>query len=316
MKLTHPNAWRMIALALTLAGCSDFLQHRVGGVRRTDDLAEGPPKPAPALHIPNPPALARNPHDENVRPATFVPDRAPPPNPLNPDPHMAAHPLRVLYQRASERQAGMDSYIVRLRRREAVDGRKLPEELIRVAVKREPYSVHLKWLGTEGRGREAIYVKGKYNNKMELRLAANDIVLLPAGMRWSIAPDDALARARSRYSVTETGLASLIERYGRVVTAIETGDPREGTMKYLGLVKRPEFEANVEAVHQVLPAKGDPHLPRGGQRWWYFDATNGLPVLLITHDPDGEVEYYCHDHIQWPVRLDDDNFNPDVLWRK
>ena len=117
-------------------------------------------------------------------------------------------------------------------------------------------------------------------------------------------------------SDTKTGLGSLIERYGNMVAGIEKGDEREGTAKYLGKIKRPEFEAPVEAVQQTLAPNADPGLPKGGQRWWHFDPTSGLPVLVIANDQSGEVEYYCHDHIQWPVRLDDDDFNPDRLWRK
>jgi len=315
--MRHPIAWRIVAVALILpvSACSDFSGRRIGGVRDFDNVAQGPaPKPAPALHIPNSTAIAQNPPDDKLKQATFVPEReAPGANPLNP----AQHPLRVLYQRANEKHAGMGGYIFRLKRRESVAGRKMPEELIRITVRPEPYAVHLKWLGTEGKNREVIYVKGKYDNKMQILLASNDAFpFSPAGMRWSISPDDSSARAKSRHPITNTGLGSLIESYGRLIAAVEKGDGSLGSAKYLGRVKRPEFDAEVEAVHQVLPAKSDPNMPRGGQRWWYFDATSGLPVLIIAHDPDGEVEYYCHDNIQINVRLDDDDFNPDRLWRK
>jgi len=188
---------------------------------------------------------------------------------------------------------------------------------LQVKLRREPYSVYLKWLNPECKGRETVYVRGKYENKMQLVLAANDAFpFSPAGMRWSIAPDDPMTRAKSRYPITETGFGPLIERYGKMVAAIDKGDSREGTVKYLGLQARPEFAGKVEGVHQTLTANSDPQLPKGGERWWYFDAVSGLPALLIAHDPGGEVEYYCHDHVQWPVRLDDDDFNPDRLWRK
>ena len=66
-----------------------------------------------------------------------------------------------------------------------------------------------------------------------------------------------------------------------------------------------------------MPPKSDPLLPGGGKRWWFFDPFNFMPVLIITHDESGrEVEYYCNDRIQSPARLDDDDFNPDKLWRK
>jgi hypothetical protein len=39
--------------------------------------------------------------------------------------------------------------------------------------------------------------------------------------------------------------------------------------------------------------------------------------LLVTRDDRGqEVEYYHYDRLQFPVRLDDADFNPDRLWKK
>jgi hypothetical protein len=318
--LSHACTGRIggFALAFLLAGCSDFSEHRFGGIRRSTDADQGPPKPGPALAIPNGQAPSDAKPDEKVKAATFVPQADLPIQPqVDPKSPILEQPLRVLYQRAAQRHAAMDSYIMRLKRREVVNGRKQPEEVIRVHVRRDPYSVRLKWLGTVGKGREAIYVKGKYKDEMQLLLAAGDMFpFSPAGMRYNLAPDDPLARAKSRYPITETGLGSLIERFGRIVAAAEKGDPREGTVKYLGRVQRPEFDAKVEAVHQLLAARSDPLLPRGGQRWWFFDATTGLPALVVTHDPDGEVEYYCHDYIQWPALMDDDDFNPDRVWQK
>jgi hypothetical protein len=61
----------------------------------------------------------------------------------------------------------------------------------------------------------------------------------------------------------------------------------------------------------------DPNLPRGGHRLWAFDPQTKFPALLITHDETGhEVEYYFYDRFEFPVRLDDDDFNPDKLWTK
>jgi hypothetical protein len=134
--------------------------------------------------------------------------------------------------------------------------------------------------------------------------------------RTSLAPDSPMVRDKSRYAITETGFGSLIARFGRLAAALDKGDTSGGTAKYLGRVPRPEFTDKVEAVHQVLPAGSDPLLPKGGQRWWFFDAGTGLPVLLVTHDPSGEVEYYCHDHIISPANLDDNDFNPEWLHKK
>jgi hypothetical protein len=192
----------------------------------------------------------------------------------------------------------------------------MPEEIMQVKIRYQPYSVHLKWIGTEGKGREVVYVHGKHNNEMQVLLASSDFGS-SLFKRQSISPDSSLVRSKSRNSITQTGLGAMIEHFGRVIAGFEKGDRREGTVRYLGLNDRPEFTGKVEVVHQALPAGGsDPLLPKGGHRWWFFDVASGLPVLRITHDLTGEVEYYCHDHIQWPVRLSDDDFNPDRLWRR
>lgn len=326
MKPNRSRAWtqlaicRSIGLAFLLAGCSDFSEYRVGGIRNRVEEATVAPVPAPALAISNAPVVAPGNTDPNVKPATFVPQRDQPMlefQPNDPNGQLMQHPLRILHQRAAQRYATMDSYLFRLKRRESVNGTKLPEEMILVKVRRDPFSVYLKWLGTVGKGRETIFVRGKYNNEMQVLLAANDAFpFSPAGMRWALSPNDKQVKAKSRHPITATGFGSLIEQYGKVVAGVERGDPQFGTAKYLGRVKRPEFPQEVEAVHQVLPAGADPGLPKGGQRWWYFDASNGLPVLVIAHDLEGEVEYYCHDYIQAPVRLDDDDFDPDRVWRK
>jgi len=294
---------------MLIAGCSDFSKHRFGGVRRDPEplLAKG--NPTPALFIPNPPAVARAEPDEGIKQAEFAPK-------ADPKIQIFAHPLRVLHERAAAQHAKMDSYIYRFKRREAVNGSKRPEELMLVKLRREPYSVYLKWLGNQSKGREVIYVDGKYENKLQVLTADGDVPFVPAGKHMTFAIDSILVRSNTRYPITETGLAPLIDRFGKAVAGVEKGDPSEGTLKYLGKVNRAEFKAQVEAVHQVLPANPNSNLPKGGQRWWYFDASSGLPVLFITHDPDGEVEYYCHDHIQSPVHLDEDDFNPDRLWKK
>lgn len=312
MTLRYPRTKTLgaMVLALALVGCA---QQRFSGLRGDSSVASGPPQPSPALYIPRPPEVAESPKaDGAIQQAAFTPARDNPPGAAA---AITEHPLTILHQRAVQRYATMDSYIYRLKRREVVAGKKQPEELIRVSVRKEPYSAHLKWLGAEGKGREAIYVQGKFKNQMQVLLASSDPFAMLMS-RASLPPDDPMARAKSRYPITETGFGPLITRFGQLAAAVEKGDPRLGTAKYVGRVTRPEFTAQVEAVHQVLPPDRDPLLPKGGQRWWFFDADSGLPVLLIAHDPAGEVEYYCHDSIIAPAHLDDDDFNPDKLWRK
>ncbi len=306
-----------VVLLCALAGCNDLSQRYLGGLRK-ESTDNGPPQLSPELAIRNAPKNPQALTGTAITQASYDPQReAPAALPLAPmnDPNVPQNPLRFLYQRAAQRHASMDSYIFRLRRREVVGGDKKPEELLEVKLRQQPFSVYLKWLGTEGKGREVIYVRGKYENKMQVQLEPGSVFSL-FGRRQSVAPDDAMARSKSRHPITDTGFGSMIDSFGRLVGSIERGEPGAGSAKYLGRVPRAEFSSPLEVVHQIIPAGSDPLLPRGGQRYWYFDPVNGLPVLYITEDTDREVEYYCHDNIQFPVRLDEDDFNPDRLWHK
>jgi hypothetical protein len=301
MALTRITLPMFACLALLLAGCGDLAQHRQRGI----DGQGAPPTPAPTLRIPDPPApIASQAPD---RPS-IVPAKAEVP---------AASAARALYQKAAQKYRTMDSYIMRLRRREVVGGKARPEELMLVKFRREPWSVYFKWIGKEGKGREVVYVKGRPGNEIHTLTAAGDVPFMGAGQRFSISADSALVKARSRYPITEAGLGTTIRKFGAIVDGVEKGETRQGTLKYLGRVQRPEFADMVEGVEQTVPPQSDPLLAGGGRRWWYFDTALGLPALIITHNETGrEVEYYCHDHIQTPVRLDDDDFNPDKLWKK
>ena len=263
--------------------------------------------PKPAVPPPLPAATDAGP-TLPARPAADMP-------PVIPPPPVGLDNARQLYKLAAERYEGMDSYIVRLTRREQVRGENKPEEVMLFKFRKEPWSVYLKWLGPTGRGREVIFVKGQYDNKIHTLLAAGDMPLAPAGKRMALSPDNLIVRAASRHPIDEAGLGASIERIGRILTALERGDQRLGTVTDLGFINRPEFPRAVPAVEHFVPAGADPALPRGGRRLYCFDPDNHLPVLLVTRDHLGqEVEYYFHDRLQFPVRLDDNDFNPDKVW--
>lgn len=217
----------------------------------------------------------------------------------------------------ADRYQGIDSYIARMRRRERIGSKEKPEELMLVKFRKSPWSIYFKWLGQEGHGREVIFVEGKYENKMQTLLAAGDMPLMPAGKRFAIQPDSPFVKNSSRHTIREAGIGSLVQKFVELVGMTERGDFRFGTLKYIGMIRRPEFEQPVEAIEQNVPPGGDPTLPKGGRRLWVFDPSQCLPVLvMLRDDANQEVEYYCYDRIQYPVRLDDRDFDPDALWGK
>jgi hypothetical protein len=183
--------------------------------------------------------------------------------------------------------------------------------------RKEPWSVYFKWLGKEGTGREVVYVKGQHGGKIHSLLAAGDIPFMPAGKRMALDPDSVLVKSASRMPITEAGLGASIDRLNKVANALAAGDRRLGVLTAVGPVKRPEYAEPLDGLEHTIPPGQEPNLPRGGKRFYGFHPDSHLPVVLVTHDDKGkEVEYCCYDRLQFPVRLDEDDFNPDKLWAR
>ena len=273
----------------------------------------GPVTPPAAL--PNVPALAipTSPQTGDLRPTVAqVPVADAPASPTSAE----SDPLRRLHRDAAASYSKLPCYIARLRRREVVAGRTKPEEVLIFKFRERPYSVHFKWLGDEGQGREVVYVRGQGDDTLHIHTAANDIPFTPGGRRLVLAPDSLMVKAASKYPITEAGIGNMIARYGRMLETIAAGGSGI-TAKFLGPVQRPEYPGPLEGVECVFPADREPEIPGGGRRLVFFDPATHFPVLSLTYDTAGrEVDFYCFDRFQLDVKLDDEDFNPDKLWKK
>src|ERR1043166_8073030 len=124
-----------VALLWAMAGCANLaaIWHPASPQAPANGekpLARDPrPQPAPALSIPGPPHQP----PQNLG---IVPITATDPSPFA---RQAAEPtsargeavsLQDLYLKAARRYAGMDTYRMRLKRREVVNGHKRPEEIM------------------------------------------------------------------------------------------------------------------------------------------------------------------------------------------
>jgi hypothetical protein len=293
-------------------------EQSVAGVRQASgDAAPGPMAPtAPAVTSDRSARdTDRPPSEPGVRttqPAAFPVSAAELPSRIPAED--SSTQLRRLYTRAMERYSTIDSYIARLRRREQVNGRDKPEELLLFKFRKQPWSVYFKWLGSESAGREVVYVKGHYGDAIHTLLAAGDMPLVPAGRRMALAPDNIFVRSASRHAITEAGIGYLIEQFGTLVDAPKGEDGRAAAT-YLGRQRRSDVDVPLDAAEQIIAPRREPQLPHGGRRLWMFSPDDGLPVLVITTDHTGhEVEYYCYDRLQYPLHLDDSDFDPDQLW--
>jgi Protein of unknown function (DUF1571) len=314
------RAWIVASFVLFAAGCAPLAWREAS---RETPVVASPPAAlpnAPALAITTPPAPAGD-----VKPAALQLPQ-PPQTPVAERPSGAGYPagspsqpadsdpVRRLQRDAAAAYAKLPCYIARLRRREVVMGRAKPEEVLIFKFRERPYSVHFKWLGEEGKGREVIYVRGQFDSKLHILTAANDIPFTPAGRRLALAPDSMMVRAASKYPITEAGIGNMIARFGRLLDAVQAGGSGV-SVKFLGPVQRPEYATPLEGVECMFPAGREPEIPDGGRRLVYFDPATHFPVLSLTYDQSGhEVDFYCFDRFQLDVKLDDDDFNPDKLW--
>ncbi|HTU92176.1 MAG TPA: DUF1571 domain-containing protein [Gemmataceae bacterium] len=336
----NSHRWQSImAGVLFLAGCVGL------GDSPSDTVAANKPKPRPTVEpsapelriaddtvaqaasdipiVPVPPPPVSRPLENRTatvgeRPSQPLPDGRgsdrPQPDGTTPTP---AHTARQLVQEAAARCAQLNSYIVRLTRRESLKGKPGPEEIIAFSFRKQPFSVHLKWLGKTAEGREVVYVKDRFDNKIHTKVAAGDSLLLPAGARLSLSPDNLLVRSASRHPITDAGICKCVESLVAFLDALEHGDRRQGTLTVLAPQQRPEYPKPVETLERIIPPGVEPELPRGGRRLMYFDPDWRLPMLVITYDDKGnEVEYYRYDRLMAPANLDDDDFNPDKLWQQ
>ena len=318
-----------VVMCVVLSGCVGLDDPPPGPVAPRPPAATEKPSPdlritqgpdIPLVPVPPPPIGAKTPP-----PATPVSRPTPPPSapPINPTAAPLATPLsqspphsaRQLLQQAAARYSSMDSYIVRLVRREFLKDKPQPEEIMLFAFRKQPFSVHFKWLGDTARGREVVYVKGRYKNEIHTKLAAGDAPLMPAGTRIGVAPDSFLARAKSRHPITDAGIGHCIDSLIAQLDAQDRGEKREGTLAAIAPQQRAEYPRPVETIERIISPAVEPELPRGGRRLICFDPDWQLPLLVVTYDDTGrEVEYYRYDRLQTPVNLDEDDFNPDKLW--
>ncbi|VTR96602.1 DUF1571 domain-containing protein [Tuwongella immobilis] len=266
-----------------------------------------PPNPSPG----SPPAAALVPMSSDS--TDPVPTTSAQPTPMP-----AVDPLQRLVTGSAAKYAATDSFECRLTRREVVRGRQTPEEVIRYRFRKQPYSIHMKWIGKEGNGREMIYVQNRYDDKLQILTADGDMPFTRAGARLAFSPDSFMVRSRSRHSVREAGIAIGLQRLQEAMINRQNG--HTDAIRYLGRLNRPDATCPMEGIEiRIYPGK-ESLLPKGGRRLYGFDCQPGspselLPVLIITHDETGrEVEYFRLDRLIQPVPLDDRDFDPTALW--
>ena len=217
-------------------------------------------------------------------------------------------PLRLIHE-AQKAYQNVRDYTCLLIKRERINGRLPPNNVIEMKVRAQPFSVYLRWREprTEA-GQEVCYVAGKNDGKMRVHPKG----LLGSFAGWvSLDPNDPRARQTSRRNITEAGIGNMIERFARAWE-------EERRLHLPTQVQIAEYEYNrrrctrVEILH--------PDNASGHFLYYrdiiYFDKETHLPIRVEFYDwprqagdPGQLVEVYSFANMRTNVGLGDDVFN-------
>jgi hypothetical protein len=227
---------------LVLLLVTGFVLALTTGVKRVE--AAAPPEPVPA--VPEPPA-AGSPLDQ---------------------------PLKLVEEARASYQKVRD-YTCLLVSQERVKGKLLPENLVEMKFREQPFSVYMRWLSPkQSAGQEVAYIAGK--NKGQMRVHA--VGVFGAVGFVSIDPRDKRVTEHSSHVITEAGIGNLIERFGR-----HWGEERRLGLKVK--VDIAEYEYNKRRCWRVQTS----HLERTAKAYSYrsvvyFDKQHKLPIRAEVYD--------------------------------
>jgi Protein of unknown function (DUF1571) len=212
-----------------------------------------------------------------------------------------ASELFDLIKQMPDAYVGVKDYTATFTRSEILNGKQRPEETMALKF-REPLQVYMKWLSKSGKDREAIFVKGRDEDKALVHepgwISGHFTVLLP--------PDGPTIMSRSRHPFDEIGIGRIIELI--ISTFEKANQAGELDMRDLG-IKR-EGERSLRFIEGILPK--DP-----AKKYYCYRAIVGideglkLPVAVKVYDwNDKLVEHYRYMNLQINVGLTDVDFSP------
>lgn len=203
---------------------------------------------------------------------------------------------RILAMRSA--YAGVNDYTTTFYKQERVGGRLLDEE--RIALKfQKPLKVYMRWVGKAHKGREALYVQGKYRNK---------VIGHEGGLTGFITvhmnPRGRLAMRGNRHPITEVGLGSLIEKIVENMTQAR----RQGVLQLRSLGERTTHNRRVDAMEAIFPSVGF-------YAWRLIleiDQESRLPVRAEIYDrKDRLIEKYGYADLKLNPGLPEEDFSKE-----
>lgn len=112
-----------------------------------------------------------------------------------------------LLRQAVAKLSRIPDYTATMFTHERVGGQMSTPHIVELKLRHEPFSLYMKWLAGDDKGRELLYIDGQNDGEMLVKLGGLKGRLLPA---IKVDPHGALARAKSRHAITEAGLLNLV----------------------------------------------------------------------------------------------------------
>jgi hypothetical protein len=212
-----------------------------------------------------------------------------------------------LMQKARERISEIEDYTAKFHKREYVNGKFLPEEVIRMKVRRDPRRLYMRWVGKVNKGQEVIWGKGWNDGKLKAHRGG-----WFSFITVNLDPEGAKAMKKNRHSIAEAGFEHTINLIARDLERARSHPEHVrriedlGTKEIYGQEAR-GFDARLDREKHSL------FYSYRARVWIHRELK--LPVRIQIWDrEDGKirlVEDYGYEEIKTDVGLKDEDFDPD-----
>jgi len=225
-------------------------------------------------------------------------------------PVAAEHPLMPVIRWAERERpaiAAFQDYTATMQKQENVGGEIQEAQVMEIKVRHQPFSVYIKFLMPQKvRGQQAIYVKGRNNDK----LVAHGVGLQRALGTHKLDPTGIIAMAGNKYPITDMGILNLIDKLLEV--GYRDAKYSECTVDYVEGVKLSGRECTViQVVHPEPRPYFVFHIAR-----IFVDKELNVPIRYESYDwprKAGDtpklLEVYTYQNLNINVGLTDADFD-------
>jgi hypothetical protein len=195
-----------------------------------------------------------------------------------------------------------------LDKKERVNGKLKPREVVEACFREQPFSVFMDWKQGAGKAQRVLYVQGENDNKMKAR-PAGFVGRLGVFTRDVDAPD---ARASGRYLITQFGIKLGTERTLKPMLSAKSRNALH--VHYEGVFQVPQTGNRL--CYKIVRTPYDPPEDKEGvnELTLYFDVESWLQVGSILKDSEGNLiaEYFFR-NIKINPTFKPNQFKPSAL---